>query len=67
MWTRYNSSNIRKIEVAYKQIFKSFLKCKRENTTNRMIQLYIDTYDVIVRKLVFGFSKRVKFSDKILL
>ena len=62
---RYNSSNNKQLEVAYKQICTFFLKCKRDGSTNQIIQLNVDPYDVIVRKL-WGFcSQRVKFSDNI--
>ena len=67
MYTVDKSSKNRKIEVAYTQIFRSFLKCKREGITNQMIQLNVDLYDVIVWKLVLGFSQRVNFSDNIFL
>ena len=48
--------NKRKLEVAYKQIFRSFHQCKREGITNQMIQLNVDPNDVIVRELGFGFG-----------
>ena len=60
---QYTSSNNRKLEVVYKQIFRNFLQSKGEGTTNEMVHLNIDPYDVIVQKLLFLFSQRVKFSD----
>ena len=50
LWTKYKSSSNRKLEVACKHIFRNFLKCNREGTTNQIIQLNVDPYDVIVKK-----------------
>ena len=66
LWARSSDASRRKLVVAYKKIFRNFMKCQRLGTTQQMLMLHIDPYDVIYRKLVFSFRNRILTCDNLL-
>ena len=59
LWSSYRTQTYTKLNVAYKQIFRSFFQCRRKGTTSQMLNLGIDCYPVIARKLMFSLKERV--------
>ena len=59
LWFNFNNVLFDKLNVAYKQIFRSLFKFRRQNTTFNMILNNIDSLVVIRRKLVFNFMNRI--------
>ena len=68
LWSEqhFHVSSINRIRVAFKRIFKSLFKLKRESITAKMVQLNCDTFDVICRKLVYSFRVRLENSSNVL-
>jgi len=66
LWAKFQNKSRKKLVVAYKQIFRSFFKCKRIGTSTQMINFTIDSYDVILRKLAYRFKERLYSSDNVL-
>ena len=66
LWARSCDASRRKLVVAYKQIFRNFMKCQRFGTTQQLLMLHVDPYDVIYRKLVFSFRNRIFNCDNLL-
>ena len=65
LWAKFYDYNINKLVVAYKQIFRAFFKRERKDTSRQMLDINIDSYGVILRKLVYGFRTRVFSSNNI--
>ena len=63
IWSLYRVNVHKKLNVAYKQIFRSFFKCNRIGTSSQMLLHTIDPYPVIRRKLMNGFRHRLYSSD----
>ena len=55
-----------KLVVAYKLIFRHFMKCLRLGTTAQMLVWNIDPYAVINHKLAFGFRMQVLLCDNVI-
>ena len=53
----------RKLVVAYKQIFRNFMKCQRLDTTAPILAWNIHPHAAINRKLAFGFRKWLLLCD----
>ena len=45
--------------TAYRQFLTSLLTYKKEGTALQMINVNIDSYDVIIKKLIYGFRQRI--------
>ena len=67
IWSRFTKACIRKLNVAYKRIFRGFMKRDLHATTYQMLELGIDSFDVIIRKLTYGFYNRIFQSDNYIL
>ena len=63
LWSSFTDMCYHKLVVAYKQVFRNFIQCRRQGTTMQMLRINIDPYDVIYRKLVYSFRKRTLFCD----
>ena len=63
VWCSFNVNTRKKLIVAYKQVFRSFLSCKREATTSQMLNLNIPPYQVLERKYLYGFLDRIYNCD----
>ena len=66
LWANFKQSTMSKLIVAYKQIFRCFFHCKRLATTAQMLNFTIDSYDVILRKLLFSLKERVFNSSNLI-
>jgi hypothetical protein len=68
LWSErhFHVSSIKRVRVAFKRIFKSLFKLKRESITAKMVQLNCDTFDEIRRKLVYSFKVRLENSSNLL-
>ena len=58
LWSNFTSEIRRKLQVAYKRIFRMLMKCPMFGTTSQMIDFKLDPFDVVERKLIFGFRNR---------
>ena len=65
LWAKFTDLCKRKL-VAYKQIFRNIMKCQKLGTTIQMLKWNVAPYDVIVRKLIYGFRKRLFLSDNLI-
>ena len=63
IWARFTKACIRKLTVAYKRIFRGFMLRDFDATTYQMLELNIDPFNVIERKLIYGFQRRLFLSD----
>ena len=59
LWSNFKQNTMSKLVVAYKQIFRCFFHCKRTATTFQMLNFNIDSYAVILRKLIFSLKERI--------
>ena len=66
-WSSYHLSLKKKLDVAYKKIFRSFFLCRREGTTLSMLQYSIEPFPVILRKCLYGFVERIYDCDNSIL
>lgn len=56
----------KKLNVAYKKIFRALFKLKKESTTFNMLQNNITPFIVIERNLLVGFVKRIEICDNVI-
>jgi hypothetical protein len=59
-------STFRQVKLAFKQIFRYLFNIKRESITARMIEMNCNTFEVIQRKAIFNFRKRILSSQNVL-
>ena len=67
LWSKYTQECRKKLITAFKRIFRGLFNCDKYNTTVTMINMHVDPFIVIERKLVFGFRNRVFLSDNSIL
>ena len=63
LWCRFKVANMSKVKSAFKRIYKYLLVIKKGSITADMLQHNCDPFDVLVRKLVYGFRTRLFNSD----
>ena len=66
-WTSYHVYVKKKLEVAYKKIFRALFKYKHEGTTSNMLNQHIIPFKVIERKYMYGFMKRLEICDNLII
>ena len=66
LWSNFRQQTYLKLNIAYKQIFRSFFHCRRIGTSRQMLSLGIDCYPVILRKLIFSLKERIFTSSNII-
>ena len=67
LWSTFKRKTFSKLKVAYNNVFRYLFRKKRgESVSASMIDLGIDPFNVIYRKFVVGFIKRVTACDNVL-
>ena len=69
LWYRYSASVYKKIKGAYSNVFRHLMRITDRSiaTSTIMVQHRIDTFTVILRKLVFSLRSRLLTSDNVLI
>ena len=64
----YTKSSYAKVKVAFKKIYRSLMKLDRRcSITGHMVNLNVDSFDVLIRKSVYNFRERLYKSDNVLI
>ena len=68
LWSMYTKSSYAKVKVAFKKIYRSLMKLDRRcSITGHMVNLNVDSFDVLIRKSVYNFRERLYKSDNVLI
>ena len=65
-WYSFHVSVKKKLDIAYKKIFRALFNYRREGTTFNMLKHSIDPYSCHERKYLYGFIKRIESCDNLL-
>jgi len=64
LWGRYLAKSFRKAKVAYNNVFRLlFGTDRRDSVSKAMLDFNIDPFDVVIRKYIVSFSKRLHNCD----
>ena len=63
LWYSYHATVKRKVNIAYKKIFRALFNHKRDGTTFNMLTYTINPFSCMERNLVYGFTKRIESCD----
>ena len=66
LWAKFHYKCRGKLVLGYKQIFRSFFHCNLLGTTSHIINVTIDSYDVILLTCIYSFNTRLNSSDNII-
>ena len=68
LWRSYKKSTYRRVNVAYRRIFRYFMKIDNGSSVSyAMLNYNVDSFDVLVRKAVFNFRKRIMESENVVI
>ena len=68
LWSSYKKTTYRKINVAYRRIFRYFMKIDNATSVScAMLNYNVDFLDVLIRKAVFNFRKRIMDSENVII
>ena len=68
LWSMYKKTTYRKINVAYRRIFRYFMKIDNgTSVSSAMLYHNVDSLDVVVRKAIFNFRKRIMESGNVII
>jgi len=68
LWSVYNKASYSKVKVAFKKIYRTLMNLERRcSITNHMVNLNVDSFDVLIRKSVYSFRERLIRSDNVLI
>ena len=68
LWTHYKKSTHSKLRVAFNNIYRRILKLpSRSNGSTMYAVNHIDSFKILVRKLVVGFTERLKVSKNFII
>ena len=59
LWSNFSNDTMRKLVVAYKRIFRNTMHIDQQKTTQQMLEVNVDPFDVIERNYIFGFRERL--------
>ena len=63
LWTHYKKSTHTKLRVAFNNVYRRILKLPPRSSASTMYAVnHIDRFEILVRKRVVGFTKRLKVS-----
>ena len=65
-WFRFHENYKKRLDIAYKKIFRAFFRLKREGTTFNMLNMNLKPFAVLERNLLFGFLQRIYCSNNLL-
>ena len=64
LWSQYKTVSRKKIVTAYKQVFRKLMHIVMpQGTSTKMVALSIDPFEVIERKMIYGFMNRINNSE----
>ena len=64
LWTHYKKSTHSKLRVAFNNVYRRILKLPPRSSASTMYAVnHIDSFEILVRKRVFGFTERLKVSE----
>ena len=68
LWTHYKKSTHSKLRVAFNNIYRRILKLpSRSNGSTMYAVNHINSFKILVRKLVVGFTERLKVSKNFII
>ena len=68
LWCSFNLGSLNRIRVAYNRIFRILMGLKhRVSMSQIFLELGIQHFDIIIRKSIVGFIKRLELSDNVLI
>ena len=68
LWSNYRQESLRRLKVAYNRIFKLLMKINGAVSMSALLLSYnVSHFNVLLRKLIIGFMKRIAESDNILI
>jgi len=59
LWCNFTASAFRRIKVAYNNTFRMLMCVKRRQVYNAFVRFNVDSFQVILRKSVYSFNKRL--------
>ena len=64
LWTHYKKSTHSKLRVAFNNVYRRILKLLPKSSASTMYAVnHIDSFKILVRKCVVGFTERLKVSE----
>ena len=64
LWTHYKKSTHSKLRVAFNNVYRRILKLPpRSNASTMYAVNHIDSFEILVRNRVVGFTERLKVSE----
>ena len=68
LWTHYKKSTHSKLSVAFNNVYRRKLKLPPRSSASTMYAVnHIDSFEILVRKRVVGFTKRLKVSENLII
>ncbi len=68
LWSVYNKTEFQKVKVAYNDVYRRLCNIRRgESISAIFVQNYIDTFNIVIRKLVYSFICRLCTSKNTLI
>ena len=67
LWSNFSKGVFRKLQVAYNNIFRSLMQISHRSSISRaFIEHNVDSFNVLVRKNITNFIKRINWIDNVL-
>ena len=68
LWTHYKKSTHSKLRVAFNNVYRRILKLPPRSSASTMYAvIHIDSFEILVRKRVVGFTERLKVSENLII
>ena len=68
LWTHYKKSTHSKLRVAFNNVYRRILKLPQRSSASTMYAVnHIDSFEILVRKRVVGFTERLKVSENLII
>ena len=68
LWTHYKKSTHSKLRVAFNNVYRRILKLPPRSSASTMYAVnHIDSFEILVRKRVVGFTERLKISKNLII
>ena len=68
LWNKYTVTAVNKVKSAYNKVFRHFMKLDRyDSISTYMVKCDVDTFDMILRNLVFSLRSRLLINENTLI
>ena len=68
VWTHYKKSTHSKLRVAFNNVYHRILKLPPRSSASTMYAVnHIESFEILVRKRVVGFTERLKVSENLII